>query len=48
MLLLDDRLRIGVQTIYRRTEPTRGPWLPAIDELVTLVQLVDRSGYDFG
>jgi probable F420-dependent oxidoreductase len=46
MLLLDNRLRIGVQTIHRRTEPARGPWLPAIDELVTLVQLVDRSGYD--
>jgi probable F420-dependent oxidoreductase len=46
MLPLDTRLRIGVQTIHRRTEPARGPWLPAIDELVTLVQLVDRSGYD--
>src|SRR6201984_1399373 len=46
MLLLDNRLRIGVQTIHRRTEPARGPWLRAIAELVTLVQLVDRSGYD--
>jgi len=46
MLPLDDRLRIGLQTIHRRTEPAHGPWLPAIDELVTLVQLVDRSGYD--
>src|SRR5271157_3656614 len=46
MLPLDDRLRIGIQTIHRRTEPATGPWLPAIDELVELVELVDRSGYD--
>ena len=45
-LPLDDRLRIGVQTIHRRTEPATGPWLPRIDELVELVELVDRSGYD--
>lgn len=45
-LPLDDRLRIGVQTIHRRTEPADGPWLPAIDELCQLVELVDRSGYD--
>jgi probable F420-dependent oxidoreductase len=45
-LPLDDRLRIGVQTIHRRTEPAEGPWLPTIDELSTLVGLVDRGGYD--
>src|SRR6185437_15825058 len=45
-LPLDDRLRIGVQTIHRRTEPATRPWLPRIDELVELVELVDRSGYD--
>jgi len=45
-LVLDTRLRIGIQTIHRRTEPATGPWLPAIDELVSLVELVDRSGYD--
>ena len=45
-LPLDDRLRIGVQTIHRRTEPATGPWLPRIDELVELVALVDRSDYD--
>ena len=28
------RLRIGIQTIHRRTEPAAGPWLPTIDELV--------------
>ena len=43
---LDSRLRIGIQTIHRRTEPATGPWLPTIDELVELVELVDRSGYD--
>jgi probable F420-dependent oxidoreductase len=45
-LPLDDRLRIGVQTIHRRTEPADGPWLPTIDEMYTLVELVDRAGYD--
>ena len=46
MLPLNDRLRIGVQTIHRRTEPATGPWLPTIDELVELVELVDHSGYN--
>ena len=45
-LTLDNRLRIGIQTIHRRTEPATGPWLPTIDELVSLVRLVDESGYD--
>ncbi len=45
-LILDTRLRIGIQTIHRRTEPADGPWLPRIDELVELVKLVDESGYD--
>ena len=45
-LPLDDRLQIGVQTIHRRTEPADGPWLPTIDEMRTLVELVDRGGYD--
>ncbi|MCW5736194.1 MAG: LLM class flavin-dependent oxidoreductase [Enhydrobacter sp.] len=45
-LPLDERLQIGVQTIHRRTEPAVGPWLPTIDELRTVVELVDRSGYD--
>lgn len=45
-LTLDTRLRIGVQTIHRRTEPATGPWEPRIDELVELVQLVDRCGYE--
>src|ERR1700693_5545666 len=45
-LPLDRRLRIGIQTIHRRTEPATAPWLPKIDELVELVKLVDVSGYD--
>jgi len=45
-LTLDTRLRIGIQTIHRRTEPADGPWLPRIDELADLVRLVDDSGYD--
>src|SRR5437868_6868644 len=45
-LPLNDRLCIGVQTIHRRTEPAEGPWLPTIDEMRTLVELVDHGGYD--
>ena len=45
-LVLDGGLRIGIQTIHRRTEPATGPWLPTIDELVTLVELVDSCGFD--
>lgn len=45
-LPVDDRLRIGVQTIHRHTEPAAGAWLPTIDEMRTLVELVERGGYD--
>src|ERR1700728_5467771 len=45
-LILDTRLRVGIQTIHRRTEPAAGPWLPRIDEWVDLVNLVDDSGDD--
>ncbi|MPZ32692.1 MAG: LLM class flavin-dependent oxidoreductase [Rhodospirillales bacterium] len=45
-LPLDDHLSIGVQTIHRRTEPATGPWLPTVDEMRSLVELVDRCGYD--
>jgi probable F420-dependent oxidoreductase len=45
-LPLESRLHIGIQTIHRRTEPTTSAWLPRINELVELVELVDRSGYD--
>lgn len=45
-LPLEKRLSLGVQTLHRRTEPATGPWLPTIDELRHLVELVDRCGYD--
>lgn len=45
-LSLDTRLKLGIQTIHRRTEPATGPWLPTINELTTLVRLVDDCGYD--
>lgn len=45
-LPLDDTLKIGIQTIHRRTEPASEPWRPTVDELATLVELVDDCGYD--
>ena len=45
-LPLDERLSVGLQTIHRRTEPANGPWLPRIDEMCALVELIDRSGFD--
>ncbi|HZT89993.1 MAG TPA: LLM class flavin-dependent oxidoreductase [Stellaceae bacterium] len=45
-LPLDPTLKIGIQTIHRRTEPAVGPWLPTIDEMHALVSQIDRCGYD--
>jgi probable F420-dependent oxidoreductase len=45
-LPLDQRLRVGVMTIHRRSEPAAGPWLPRLDDLCALVELIDRGGYD--
>ena len=45
-LVLDRRLSLGIQTIHRRSEPAAASWAPRIDDLVALVELVDRSGYD--
>jgi probable F420-dependent oxidoreductase len=45
-LPLEAKLKIGVQTIHRRTEPATAPWLPSIDELREFVELVDQSGFD--
>lgn len=45
-LKLESTLKIGVNTMHRRSEPAEGPWLPKIDELVAMVEQVDRLGYD--
>lgn len=45
-LQLAPKLSIGVQTIHRIREPSSTPWRPGIDELVSFVELVDRSGYE--
>ncbi len=45
-LPLDKTLKIGIQTIHRRTEPASAPWRPTINEMKELVGLVDRCGYD--
>lgn len=45
-LPLNDGLKIGINTMHRRTEPGVGPWLPSIDELVAMVRQVDELGYD--
>ncbi|HWB48527.1 MAG TPA: LLM class flavin-dependent oxidoreductase [Stellaceae bacterium] len=45
-LPLETSLRIGIQTIHRRTEPATEPWRPTVDALATLVELVDDCGYD--
>jgi probable F420-dependent oxidoreductase len=46
VLPLETGLRLGVQTIHRRSEPAAGPWLPRIDEMSTLVRLVEDCGYE--
>jgi len=45
-LTLPKRLKIGVNTMHRRSEPAEGPWRPKIDELVEMVEQVDRCGFD--
>jgi probable F420-dependent oxidoreductase len=45
-LVLEDKLRIGLITIHRRTEPATAPWLPTVEDLREVVTLVDASGYD--
>jgi probable F420-dependent oxidoreductase len=45
-LALEPRLRLGVHTLHRRSEPASQPWLPTIDELQAHVRLVDACGYD--
>src|SRR5262249_12865406 len=45
-LPLEPKVKIGVQTIHRRTEPATAPWLPSIDEMRDFVELVDHCGFD--
>ena len=45
-LPLDKTLKIGVSTMYRRTEPAVGPGFPRIDEMVEVVSQVDRLGFN--
>src|SRR3546814_5205707 len=45
-LPLEGKLKVGVNTMHRRTEPAVGPWQPSIDELVAMVRQVDDLGYD--
>ena len=43
-LQLNNRLKFGVQTIHRRTEPAKGAWLPDADEGRTMVEMIDVWG----
>ncbi len=45
-LQLDNRLKFGVQTIHRRTEPAKGSWLPDAEEGRAMVEMIDGLGYD--
>ncbi|MDP7549284.1 MAG: LLM class flavin-dependent oxidoreductase [Alphaproteobacteria bacterium] len=45
-LPLNKTLKFGVSTMHRRSEPAPGQWLPKIDDLVQMVEQVDRLGYD--
>jgi probable F420-dependent oxidoreductase len=45
-LPLDDALKVGVQTIHRRTEPATGPWRPSVEDGRALIEMIDRLGYD--
>ncbi len=45
-LPLADKLKFGIQTLHRRTEPAEGPWMPDLDDARALVELIDRLGYD--
>jgi probable F420-dependent oxidoreductase len=45
-LPLDTTLKIGVNTMLRRSEPASEPWMPTSSELVEVVGQVDRLGFD--
>ena len=45
-LPLDSKLKIGINSMHRRTEPATEAWRPALDDLIAMVQQVDRLGFD--
>ena len=45
-LPLEAKLKIGINTMLRRTEPATGPWLPKLDDLIATVEKVDKLGFD--
>ena len=45
-LQLNSTIKFGVQTLHRRTEPAKGPWLPDAEDGRRMVELIDRLGYD--
>ena len=45
-LRLEERLKLGIQTIHRQGDFETGPWLPRIDDLVAFVEDVDAKGFD--
>ncbi len=45
-LPLDDKLKFGIQTLYRRTEPATGPWRPDIGDARALVAQAERLGFE--
>ncbi len=45
-LPLADKLKFGIQTLHRRTEPAAGPWMPDLADARALVERIDRLGYD--
>lgn len=45
-LPLPKKLKIGIQTMYRRTEPVQGAWRPRLQEGQAFVELADACGFD--
>jgi probable F420-dependent oxidoreductase len=42
----EERMKIGLQAIYREPDGADRPWRPGIDELHSFVERADRGGYD--
>jgi probable F420-dependent oxidoreductase len=45
-LPLEPKLKVGVHTIHRPSEPAAGPWLPSIDAMRAVVELIEACGFD--